>query len=224
MQNLIKQEQFEIEVLERLNSRKLLKNLVFCGGSMLRLCFGLDRFSNDLGFWLMKNIDVKKLFSDLREIFSQFYKLSDATSKSSTLLFEIRSKDYPRSLKIEIRKERKKVEIESAIAYSKYSNIQVILNVVSLKSMMQAKIDSFIQRREIRDVFDIEFLFKKGIGLPDHKKTLEQLSDAIDSLTRRDYTVKLGSMLEAEPRKYYVAENFKILKTAIREKIALKRG
>lgn len=218
MQNVVEQEQFEIEVLERLNSKKLLKNLVFCGGSMLRLCYGLDRFSNDLDFWLLKNINVKKLFSDLKECLSQYYKLSGAANKFYTLLFEMRSKDYPRGLKIEIRKERKKVDTERAIAYSKYSNNQVMLNVVSLGSMMAAKIDSFIQRREIRDVFDIEFLFKRGIALPDEKKTLEQLSEAIDSLTRRDYTVKLGSLLEAEPRKYYVSENFKILRIAIEER------
>jgi len=36
-------------------------------------------------------------------------------------------------------------------------------------------------------------------------------------LTRRDYTVKLGSLLDAEFRKYYVNENFKILEMAIGE-------
>ena len=219
MQNLIKQEQFEIEVLERLNSKKLLKNFVFCGGSMLRLCYGLDRYSNDLDFWLLRNINVKKSFNDLKECLGRYYKLSDAAKKFYILLFEIRSKDYPRSLKIEIRKEPKKVNIERAIAFSKHSNTQVMLNVVSLKNMMAAKIDSFIQRREIRDVFDIEFLFKKGIVLPDQKKTIEQLSAAINLLTRRDYTVKLGSLLEGKFRKYYVSENFKILKMAIGSKI-----
>ncbi|MBI4243194.1 MAG: nucleotidyl transferase AbiEii/AbiGii toxin family protein, partial [Planctomycetes bacterium] len=51
MQDLIRQERFELEVLDRLNSKKILTNLVFGGGSMLRLCFGLNRFSVDLDFW-----------------------------------------------------------------------------------------------------------------------------------------------------------------------------
>jgi len=56
MEELIKLEKFEIEVLEYLNSGKFLDNLVFVGGTMLRLCYGLNRFSNDLDFWVIKEI------------------------------------------------------------------------------------------------------------------------------------------------------------------------
>ena len=224
MQNLIKQEQFEIEILDMLNSKNLLKNLVFCGGSMLRLCYDLDRFSVDLDFWLTKNIDVAKLHNDLKKCISRTYKLSDAENKFYTLLFEVRSRDYPRSLKIEIRKQIKKVKIERAIAYSRHANTQVLLNVVSLKDMMALKIETFLQRKEIRDAFDIEFLIKKGIALSNDTATLQQLSIAIDSLTKRDYTVKLGSLLEETQRKYYISENFKILKLAIAGKSASSPG
>jgi predicted nucleotidyltransferase component of viral defense system len=58
MQDLIQQERFELEVLERLNSRKMLTKLVFAGGSMLRLCYGLNRFSVDLDFWLVKKVKL----------------------------------------------------------------------------------------------------------------------------------------------------------------------
>lgn len=56
MEELIKLEKFEIEVLEYLNSGKFLDNLVFVGGTMLRLCDGLNRFSNGLDFWVIKGI------------------------------------------------------------------------------------------------------------------------------------------------------------------------
>ncbi|MEO0093378.1 MAG: nucleotidyl transferase AbiEii/AbiGii toxin family protein, partial [candidate division WOR-3 bacterium] len=135
MENLIKQEQFELEVLERLNSKRLLTNLVFGGGTMLRLCYGLDRFSVDLDFWLIKTIDVNKLFNDLKQYLGQYYTLTDSENKFYTLLLELKSKSYPRRLKIEIRKELKKVATENAIAYSKYSNTQVLLKVVSLEAM-----------------------------------------------------------------------------------------
>ncbi len=70
MQDLEKQEQFELEVLDRLNSEKLLGNLVFGGGTMLRLCFGLNRFSVDLDFWVVKGIEFDKLFEDLKKCLS----------------------------------------------------------------------------------------------------------------------------------------------------------
>jgi predicted nucleotidyltransferase component of viral defense system len=223
MQNLIQQEQFELELLEKLNSRKFLSKLVFCGGTMLRLCYGLDRFSVDLDFWIGPGIKVTQLYSALKEYLSRWFTLSGAVNKFYTLLFEIKSKQFPRNLKIEIRKEIKKVETERAIAYSKYSTVQVFLTTVSLKEMMDSKIKAFLTRREVRDAFDMEFLLKKGIPLSADGATSAQLLAIIDSLTKRDYTVKLGSLLESEQRKYYRSENFKILRLALQEKIQLNR-
>jgi len=215
MQDLIKQEKFELEVLERLNSKKLLNSLVFGGGTMLRLCFGLDRFSVDLDFWVGKGFNKKKLFDRLRGCLAEFYTVTDSADKFYTLLFEIKSKDYPRCLKIEIRKEKKSIITEQAIAYSKYSNIQVLLRIISLKEMMGAKIAALLDRKEIRDAFDIEFLLKKGVKLNESPKTLQAMLKEINSFTKNDYSVKLGSLLEPGQRKYYSTESFKILKAAI---------
>jgi predicted nucleotidyltransferase component of viral defense system len=145
--------------------------------------------------------------------------IKDSANKFRTLLFEIKSKDYPRSLKIEIRKETKKIKTETAIAYSKYSNAQVFLRVVTLADMMRAKIEAFLKRREIRDVFDMEFLLKRGASLDAPSEALKKVSAGIERLTKKDYTAKLGSLLEEGQRKYYASENFKILKSAIGEKI-----
>jgi len=186
---------------------------------MLRLCYGLNRFSVDLDFWLIRKINVKKFFNEVKKSLEQFYTVSDAENKFYTLLYEIKHKNFPRCLKIEIRKESKKVQTEKVIAYSRYANSQVLLTAVSLKDMMVAKTEVFIQRKEIRDVFDIEFLLKKGITLPDDDMVLKKVNDVIDSLTKKNYTVKLGSLLENDQRKYYISENFKILKLAIKEKL-----
>ncbi len=213
MQDLVKQEQFELEVLDKLSSKKLLGNLVFCGGTMLRLCFGLNRFSIDLDLWLIKDIDKNKLFNDIKKCLVSSYAIKDAANKFNTLLFELKSENYPRRLKIEIRKENKKIKTETAIAYSKYSNQQVFLRVVSLPDMMKAKSEAFLDRKEIRDCFDLEFLLKKGIKLEVSKATGKKIIKEIGALTKKDYTVKLGSLLEENERKYYTRENFKILKS-----------
>ncbi|MCX8015297.1 MAG: hypothetical protein N2748_04685 [candidate division WOR-3 bacterium] len=81
----------------------------------------------------------------------------------------------------------------------------MLLNTIALDEMMKSKIQACIERREIRDVFDIEFLYKRGIALPEGKK---------------DYTVKPESIISSELRKYYNQENFKILKLAIKEKLS----
>jgi len=221
MQDLNKQEKFELEVLDRLNSGKFLNNLVFIGGTMLRLCYGLERFSVDLDFWVIKDIDFNKMYKDLKRYLDEYYTIVDSANKFYTILLELRSPEYPRSLKIEIRKEPKKIKVETSIAYSKLYNAQVMVKTLSLPDMMKTKIQAFLSRKEIRDVYDIEFLYKRGIPLDAEKETLIALQKGIDSLTKNDYSVKLGSLLESGQRKYYKEKNFTILKMHIRERLAI---
>lgn len=215
MRDLILQEKFEMEVLDRLNSRKLLANLLFGGGTMLRLCYGLDRFSVDLDFWVAKKVATDKLFLGIRECLAASYTVKDATDKFFTLVFEVRSAAYPRNLKVEIRKEAKQVAFEEAIAYSTHTSTQVLLNTVTLPEMMQSKIAALLGRGEIRDAFDMEFLLKRGVTLNADKKALAGLLKKIDGFTKNDYAVRLGSLLAEERRGYYRDKNFMILKQAI---------
>lgn len=219
MRDLIQHEQFELEVLDRLNSGRFLSNLVFGGGTMLRLCHGLDRYSVDLDFWVMKNIDWTKYYRRMEKYLLQFYTLADSANKHFTILFELKSPQYPRALKIEIRKEKKMIKTETSIAYSPNSNVQVLLNTVALPDMMTSKIEAFLGRREIRDAYDIEFLLKKGVPLAAENAILSKLQDGLERLGKKDYSVKLGSLLDASVRKYYMENGFRILKTSLRDKL-----
>jgi len=217
MQDLIKQERFEIEVLDRLNSGKFLSNLVFGGGTMLRLCHGLDRFSIDLDFWLRREKAPADLPGVLKSYLANYYTIKDATDKFYTILLELKSPRYLRSLKIEIRKEAGKFRTEQAIAYSRHSTLQVLVKTVSLPDMMASKVNAFLNRKEIRDVYDLEFLVKKGVPLTLPEQQRKDVLEEINNLTKRDYTVKLGMLLEEEQRNYYRTENFKILKAALQQ-------
>lgn len=211
MQDLIAQERFEMEVLDRLNSGRFLPFFIFFGGSMLRLCHGLDRFSVDLDFWINKPAEGKRIFEEVRTFFSKFYVLKDAAEKFATFVFELRSPAYPRSLKVEIRKETRQLETEQAIAYSPYSQRQVLLRVPTLREMMALKTAAFLDRGEIRDAYDMEFLVKRGIAPVLAENIRDQVLRRINALTGRDYSVKLGSLLESGNRQYYREHNFRIL-------------
>jgi len=214
MRDLIQQEIFELEVLDRLNSGRVLPRLVFGGGTMLRLCHGLERFSVDLDFWL-KSAPPPDLFARIQSCLSGFYALSDAADKFHTWLFELKSASYPRSLKIEIRKDAGGFHTERTIAFSRYTPVQVFVTSVSLPDMAISKIRAFLQRREIRDVYDLEFLYKRGVFPEISPADRNDLMEGIDALTRQDYQVKLGSLLEEPQRSYYRQENFKILKNGL---------
>ena len=201
-----------MEVLDRLKSGRFLDRLVFGGGTMLRLCFGLDRYSVDLDFRLLPADDYSPWFSDLQKFLARFYGIRDAADKFNTLVIELKSPDYPRSLKLEMRKGVEMAGTEKAIAFSRFSSIQVYVRTIPLAGMMTSKVEAFLQRKEIRDAYDMEFLVKKGVEADIGFEKAGQILAAIDALSRQDYNVKLSSLLDAEQRAYYRQNNFTILK------------
>jgi len=207
-----KHEIFEIEVLEKLKNSRLLEPLVFGGGTMLRLCYELKRYSVDLDFWFIKKILIKNYFKRFSNVLEKEYEITDAQIKHYTLLFEIRSGNYPKRLKIEVRKEIKDCDFLEKIAYSTYSNKQVIVRAHTLEQTMKNKIDALLDRGEIRDGYDIEFLLRKGIRLPELKKSqLSKLKERVKGFKAKDFKVTLGSILKSDVRKYYIENRFNYL-------------
>ena len=208
-----KHEIFEIEVLEKLKNARLLDSLVFGGGTMLRLCHELKRYSVDLDFWRIKDTAETILFDKIKDVLQQDYDITDAQLKHFTILLEIRSGYFPKRLKIEIRKEIRDWDFQEKIAYSKFSTKQVVLKAHTLEQTMKNKIAALLERGEIRDGFDLEFLLRQGIPLPD-------LSDAdkakmivrLDGFKENDFKVKLGSILESDIRTYYIENQFNYLR------------
>lgn len=212
MDILRQHEVFEIEVLDRMNSAKALEPLVFGGGSMLRLCHELNRYSVDLDFWLVKTLSQKVYFNKIRQVFEKDYEITDSQIKQNNLLFELRSATYTKMLKIEIRREIKPCDFQKKIAFTPFSNRQVVLNAHTLEQTMKNKIEAFLNRGEIRDCFDVEFLLRRGVKLPEgiagqSKAFLGKLSRLKDN----DFKVKLGSILECDVRNYYIQNRFSYL-------------
>jgi len=205
-------EVFQIEVIDRMKSAKLLDPLVFGGGSMLRLCHELNRYSVDLDFWFEKRVSQENHLDRMRRALDKDYEITDAQIKRYALLLELRSPSYPKRLKIEIRRERKDCDHQQKIAFSRFSTRQVVVRAHTLEQTMKNKIEAFLSRGEIRDCFDIEFLLRRGIDLP--RLSDNQSIDLQRKLARfkeRDFKVKLGSILEGDIREYYVVNGFRFL-------------
>jgi predicted nucleotidyltransferase component of viral defense system len=211
-------EQFELEVLDLLNREGFLKGLVFGGGTCLRLCYGLNRYSIDLDFWATETFS-EKTFEELKKVLKEQYELTDFKEKYFTFLLECRSKKYPRRLKLEIRRELPPhVRTELAIAFSPASGEQVKLTAFTLKQMSRNKIAALLERGEIRDAYDLEFLFKKGAWQTAQlsQKEKAQMKSRLAQFKPRDFKVTLGSLLSPEERDYYNENGFKILINALR--------
>ncbi|MCX5678642.1 MAG: nucleotidyl transferase AbiEii/AbiGii toxin family protein [Candidatus Omnitrophica bacterium] len=216
MDTFERHEVLEIEALERMNSGRFLEPLVFGGGTMLRLCYELNRYSVDLDFWFVKKTDPELYFTKLKKYLAEQYELTDAWIKHYTILLELRAKGYPKRLKLEIRKEVKKCDFEERIAFSTFSSKQVILKVMSLEQMMKNKIEAALERHEIRDFYDIEFLLRKGIALKASREDLNGLLRVSNRFKESDFRVALGSLVKKDVREYYITHKF----TYLQEKIA----
>jgi hypothetical protein len=179
---------------------------------MLRLCHELNRYSVDLDFWFIKRTAQQKYFDILQKTFKKDYEITDAEIKHFTLLLELRSAEYPKRLKIEIRRELKECDYQNKIAFSRYTTRQVLVKAHTLEQTMKNKIHAFLDRGEIRDCFDIEFLIRRGIDLPLHSdREVADLKNRITGLKDTDFRVKLGSILEKDFRSYYNENKFSFL-------------
>jgi predicted nucleotidyltransferase component of viral defense system len=208
-----KHEIFEIEILEKMKSGRVLAPLVFGGGTMLRLCHEMKRYSADLDFWRIRELEENMLFNNIRNFLQKDYEITDAQVKKSIILFEIRSRRYPKRLKIEIRKEIREWDFQEKIAFSRFSNRQVSLKAHTLEQTMVNKIAAFLDRAEVRDGFDIEFLLRQGVSLPDISETdRTRLIERVNSFKPRDFKVTLGSVLESDARTYYIENQFSYLR------------
>lgn len=220
MNDLMQQEIFEIEVLAWLKNKGFLRNMIFGGGTMLRLCYDLKRYSVDLDFWTYRVDKIDQFFTNLKDSLEIDYNLTDAQNKYYTLLFEIKKTPYPRKLKIEIRKENKESDFQETIAYCLYSNQQVLLKSFTLEQMMKNKIRALLDRKEIRDVFDIEFLTRKSVNISANYEELKKIREIIKGFKKRDYYVTLGSLLADDIREYYKKDKFIYLLGIIDERLS----
>jgi hypothetical protein len=113
---------------------------------MLRLCHGLNRYSVDLDFWFIKETQQDVYFSSVKKALEKNYEITRAQIKHFTLLFELRAAAFPKSLKIEIRREVKECDFQEMIAFSPFSIKQVALKAHTLEKAMNNKIAAFFDR------------------------------------------------------------------------------
>lgn len=219
MDDLIRHELFELEVLDRLKRDGLLERLIFGGGTMLRLCHDMPRYSVDLDFWLRPGTRADAYARRLQRALAQAFELTDSKQKFFTLLFECRSPGYPRRLKLEIRRRTPTCDTEEKIAFSPHGTTQVLVTGMTLAQMLRNKVAALLDRQEIRDAFDLEFLLRRGVALEASAEQLRRMAQVLQRFRPQDYRVTLGSLLEPPDRAYYQIHRFAYLTERIQAKL-----
>ena len=163
----IAREFYEILILNEIARLKWSRQLIFKGGTALRLAYKSPRFSDDLDFSITKKIDPKNVFK-FAETISKKYGLfiRDQWDKRETILVEFAIEEDILSqrfgLKIEISKRpSQKIEYELKLLHTPVSPFEVLFNVQTLQSMMLDKLSALEKRDEPRDIFDLWFICQK---------------------------------------------------------------
>ena len=212
MERLADHEALEMEVLQWLRSKGLLRNLVFGGGTMLRLCHEMPRYSLDMDFWFYKEIEYDSFYQQLENLIGEDYDVTDMQNKFYSILAEIRKVAGMPKLKIEIRKTLAPGgSTEEKIAFSPHFPTQVLVRGFTLEQMFRNKVSALLDRGEIRDAFDLEFLARRGVILDLSEEEKKEVIERLRGFKKRDFSVNLGSVLLPEVRDYYNQKRFAYL-------------
>ena len=161
-------ESWELIVLKGLYDSAYGRDLIFKGGTALRLAHGSPRFSEDLDFSLIHDRLKGKFRGWVGKIIAPFPELTltDLEEKRYTYLAEIKVTQgylpFPFRVKIEIsRREIKDYQWKLQLLSSPVSTVQVLGQVGELEQIHQDKISCLKDRAKPKDLFDLWYISQK---------------------------------------------------------------
>jgi len=150
---------------------------VLHGGTAIWRCYSGNRFSEDVDVYMGKNIEkIERFFEELRKVgFKILKKRTTKNSLYSVLSFE----------STEVRFEALFKDVRGSVKeYETYEGI--LFNVFTLdpEEMIREKINAYLKRRKIRDLYDIFFMLRyveeKNKLKPDLQRLLREFKDPVD--------------------------------------------
>lgn len=198
-------EYWEIVLLNKLFESPGGKNLLFKGGTAMRLAYGSPRFSEDLDFSLLED-NLGKVFREMATMLVKPFAAADITdlaAKRWTYLCEIRITEgylaQPFRVKLEVsRRPATGYESELRLITSPTTPIQALGRVATLEQLFQDKKDCIVDRAAPKDIFDLWFISQKmGIPYrpPDTKITPGELKRELAKYLPSDYQSVIGELL-----------------------------
>lgn len=181
--NQDKEKKAHFEVIEQflnyLNSET--KDFILKGGTSLMMCYGLDRFSED--------IDLDSTNKTIEKYIEKFcrqheYMFRVAKDTDTTKRYMIHYSDTHRPLKIEVSYRKRHIEAD------KIDSINGI-SVYKINEIFGMKINAYNGRDKIRDLYDVVYIvrnFKQELS----DERIDMLKDALSfkGLEQFDYLLK----------------------------------
>lgn len=198
--NILK-EHYQIYILDQLYKSNFGNNLVFKGGTALKLAYNSIRFSEDLDFSILGDVDYFDFKKTIQSIVNKFSesKIQDIYDKYNTLyakiVFKINFKPIPIGIKIEINKNKGKIDFQHSIGLlkSQFNNIEVLAPTFTLATILKDKIEILTagSRHQPRDLFDAWYICQKlnqNFEIKDeYKYSKKELMDGLNPLLPKNH-------------------------------------
>ena len=157
--------------------------IVLKGGTALLLCYGLDRFSEDLDFDANKKLNIINRVSDTLSKYTEKHtiKISKDTDTVQRLKIHYSKNGLERFLKIET-SFRDPFQNEDTVIIDGIKTYQI-------KNLIDQKVNAMIGRTKARDLYDVDFLlrtYRESFTDSTIKKLSETVAD-INELEGRFY-------------------------------------
>lgn len=191
----VAREEYELFFLRDLFGSSFGPNLVFKGGTALRLAYGSPRFSDDLDFSILKRINTEKFIKVIQGIGNRYptVKISDVRRKKNTLfaLMRIKEEFLPLAFSIKIEISTRPVNWETGVDYlvktlaSEVTPVAVVGQTASLLRIKKDKQLAIKTRKRGRDLYDLWFVSSQRgeeFKIPRHKLSLKELKMELNKL------------------------------------------
>jgi len=228
---VIKKELLHYDILFLLDRENLLENLIFQGGTSLRLCYGSNRFSEDLDFvggTRFVSADLMAIKECIEHYIGERYGLDVTVKEPKEMINEPNYRDIKVDKwqisvitspeKKDIPKQRIKLEVANVPAYSKEPRVlmanydflpdgysDTLIYVESLEEIMADKLISLVNTQRYvryRDIWDLRWLKQKNVTI-----SSDYLLKKIHDYHITDYAEKLNDM-RANIKDYINGQDF----------------
>ncbi len=210
---------FEREILSYLSDKGVDKNLVFQGGTSLKIAYGSPRFSVDLDFVRtpVGDDDLKRLCDGLDRYLKERYpdfdfelKVQKDTPDLQRVILKISHPSFPNKVKIPIEK-------FNVLAYTreKHKDDEMVLTVEAQEELMADKIVALMFRKFVKagDVYDLYYLAERGVK-PNIYLIRFKINDYGETLSRDTVENAIERLREAKNelpdrfRRYFIHEDW----------------
>ena len=211
--NVNKHRQVMYALLVALTQSKYQSILGFKGGTLAYFFHELPRFSTDLDFDLLTEVDEQLFLSDLIDVCKNYGVVKDAYDKEFTIFLLLNYAEHEMNIKIEINKRIR--ENDHFSFQSLYGNQMLCMEA---SDIFTNKLVALLERKRTvsRDLFDIHFFLQKGFQINEElllertgKKSDLYLPEVSDFIKRHFNTTNLlaglGELI-SEKQKSFVKE------------------